>query len=1417
MQKELKELQPRLEQTAKDVDDVMLHIATDRSEASTTQKLVAQQEQDANAQAAKAAEIAESAQKDLDEALPALDAALASLNSLSRNDIVEVKAMSNPPAGVKMVMEAACIMLDEKPKMVEDPSGKPGKKVAVYWDTAKRILNDPSAFLGSLLEYGRDSIPEAVIQKITPFMALEEFKPEHVAKVSKACTSICMWVRAMFQYHNVTLSVAPKRAALAAAEAQREQTVALLTAAQSKLKAVEANIKLLEGRFADASQRKAMLAAQVAECIAKLSRAEKLTVGLSDERVRWKTSVEQLQRNLTNVVGDMLIAGASVAYLGAFTPAFRQAIHNAWCTVLDNFGLVHSNPCTITATLLDALKAAAWAAAGLPTDEVALENAIILSNSTRWPLMIDPQGQANRWIKNLEKPAVVKPGDKDLIRVLENGIRFGRPVLLQSVGNALDPALEPLLLKQTFQQNGSEVISLGGSAVPYHPDFRFYMSSKVANPDFPAELALQVAILNFTATQEGLEQQLLHCTVSKERPDLAEIKAVLLNTNAKMRGELLALEDHILELLSQAKGNVLDDETLNTALAQAKMTSNEIALKMEEAEKTEREIDAARNQYKPVAVRATVLYFTVAELTPLEPMYHYSLAWFTALFLRSISATPMAETVEERTESLNDGFTYAVYINVVRSLFEVHKLMFAFKMACNILQAAGAIDQREWNYLVYGPTAQRAVPPKPAHPWLTQSMWQEVVMLSQMEAFKAFAAEVAAPTSVDQDVEQMVSDDAELQLQAWQSSLTPFQQLCVVRCLRPDKMARGIRNFVRQALGPRFLEPPASELAGPLREANCTTPIILILSSGADPMSSLLALAEKNKMEHRLDQVSLGQGQGSKAEHLISMAMERGHWVCLQNCHLAESWMPTLERLIDAFSPETCHRDFRLWLTTAPAASFPAGVLQTGIKITLETPQGIKANLRQTVSQISEEDFSCGEKSGDWRHLLYATCLFHAVLLERRKFAALGWNNRYDFTEGDLSFALKQMKNLLISDPETVPFNVIRFLYTEIGYGGRLVDEQDLRIVRSLADRFICPGALEDTYAFSPSGTYVVPACSSLNQMNQFIHELPPLSSADVLGMHPNAAISCDQNEANGIFNALLAVEPRQHGTASSEVEGSPEALCIDLLSKVPKGFDMGEVSLRYPLSYNEIMNTVLQQECERYNHLLGIVEVSLLEVVRGLRGQVVLTPALEAILDAVVTNQVPQIWSKAAYPSVMRLASWMPNLAQRVGFIATWIAKGTPVVFWLSGVFFPQAILTANLQNYARSQRVPVDTLGFAFEITKCWQLDPAASAAGSFYIDGLYLEAARWDHEAESLVEAAPRQLFCKMPLIKLSPGLHRPAPQGSYLCPVYKTIARTGQVSSTGQSNNLIRCIDLPSKFASHQHWVERGVALFTSLAE
>ena len=110
--------------------------------------------------------------------------------------------------------------------------------------------------------------------------------------------------------------------------------------------------------------------------------------------------------------------------------------------------------------------------------------------------------------------------------------------------------------------------------------------------------------------------------------------------------------------------------------------------------------------------------------------------------------------------------------------------------------------------------------------------------------------------------------------------------------------------------------------------------------------------------------------------------------------------MPVLDRVIDAITPDKVHRDFRLWLTSMPTPKFPVTILQNGVKSTIEPPNGIKANVLRTYSTFNEEYLaSCGEKGPQWRKLLFALSLFHAVIQERRKFGALGWNIPYEFTE----------------------------------------------------------------------------------------------------------------------------------------------------------------------------------------------------------------------------------------------------------------------------------------------------------------------------------------------------------------------------------------------------------------------------------
>lgn len=115
---------------------------------------------------------------------------------------------------------------------------------------------------------------------------------------------------------------------------------------------------------------------------------------------------------------------------------------------------------SLTNVLGDPVKIRAWQIAGLPVDAFSIDNGIIVGNSRRWPLCIDPQGQANKWIKNMEKDSkiiIIKLTDANYTRNLENAIQFGQPVLLENVGEELDPSLESILLKSTFKQQGVEV------------------------------------------------------------------------------------------------------------------------------------------------------------------------------------------------------------------------------------------------------------------------------------------------------------------------------------------------------------------------------------------------------------------------------------------------------------------------------------------------------------------------------------------------------------------------------------------------------------------------------------------------------------------------------------------------------------------------------------------------------------------------------------------------------------------------------------------------------------------------------------------------------------------------------------------------------------------------------------------------
>ena len=246
-------------------------------------------------------------------------------------------------------------------------------------------------------------------------------------------------------------------------------------------------------------------------------------------------------------------------------------------------------------------------------------------------------------------------------------------------------------------------------------------------------------------------------------------------------------------------------------------------------------------------------------------------------------------------------------------------------------------------------------------------------------------------------------------------------------------------------------------------------------------------------------------------------------------------------------------------------------------------------------------------------------------------------------------------------------------------------------------------------------------------------------------------------------------------------------------------------------------MNTVLQQEILRYNALLDRISNSLVDIQKAIKGEVVMSTELEDVSNALFDNRIPDFWAERSYPSIKPLASYIVDFVERLKFINDWIENGKPSCYWVSGFFFTQSFFTGIKQNYARKYTIAIDRIDFDFEVVNEDRIDTAKPPEDGAYIWGLFLEGCRWDGQQEVLEESHDKVLFTKMPSIWLKPCEKDKIPEThSYNCPVYKTLARFGTLTTTGHSTNYVLTIVLPIlRRHTAAHWVKRGVAMITQL--
>lgn len=642
-----------------------------------------------------------------------------------------------------------------------------------------------------------------------------------------------------------------------------------------------------------------------------------------------------------------------------------------------------------------------------------------------------------------------------------------------------------------------------------------------------------------------------------------------------------------------------------------------------------------------------------------------------------------------------------------------------------------------------------------------------------------------------------------------------FAELMVLRCIRPDRVLPAVLLYVADRLGEKFVTPPPFDLAGSYADSSNIAPLIFILSPGADPFSALQQFAtERNKA---IEGISLGQGQGPKAVKLMEEAMQSGGWVLLQNCHLATSWMPKLDKILETLDPKHTHSDFRLWLTSYPSNKFPIAILQNSVKITNEAPKGLRSNLVGSflMDPICGTEFfeQCSQPEA-FKRLLFSLCFFHAVIQERRLFGPLGWNIPYEFTQNDLRISARQLRMFLDESGDEVPFKALCYLTGECNYGGRVTDDKDRRLLMTLLDDYYCSSVLVDGHSVcAEHSEYMVPTPGSLESMLEQIREMSLVDPPGVFGFHENANLTREQNETYDMMDKLLLTVGNQSGGGGSSAEETISAVALDILGRLPATWNLAQVQERYPTMYEESMNTVLIQELTRFNVLIAVIRSSLMDIQKALKGLVLMSIELETVFNSIFNGKTPSMWLEQSYPSLKPLGSYTNDLLERLKFFQTWIDQGIPVLFWFSGIYFTQAFTTGAAQNFARKYTIPIDTLTFDFEMPK--EQQPKEKPQNGVYTYGVFLEGCKWDWDKWELRESDPKVLFVPMPMIWIIPAKKTELREfACYDCPMYKISSRKGTLSTTGHSTNFVMFMRIASS-TPESHWIKRGVAMLTQL--
>ncbi|KAH1736859.1 hypothetical protein KXX25_005215 [Aspergillus fumigatus] len=1029
---------------------------------------------------------------DLARAEPAVLEAQKSVQNIKRQHLTEVRSMGNPPASVRLALEAVCTLL--------------GHKVD-SWKTIQGIVRRDD-FIASIVNYDNEKqmTKNHRLKMQNEFLSKEDFTYERVNRASRACGPLVQWVEAQVNYSEILDRVGPLREEVGQLEEQALQTKAEAQAIENTVQNLERSIATYKAEYAALISETQAIKAEMSRVQFKVDRSVRLLDSLASERTRWEEGSKSFETQISTLVGDVLIAAAFLAYAGLYDQQFRKAMIDDWVNQLAQSGINFKPHNPITEYLSNADERLTWQDHALPVDDLCTENAIILKRYNRYPLIIDPSGRVTEFLQKEStdrKLTVTSFLDDSFVKQLESALRFGNPILIQDAEH-LDPILNHVLNKEYQKTGGRVLIQLGKQEIDFSPSFKLFLSTRDPSATFPPDVCSRTTFVNFTVTQSSLRTQSLNEVLKFERPDVDARRTDLVKLQGEFKIHLRQLEKRLLQALNESRGNILDDDNVIETLETLKKEAAEISKKMVETEGVMTEVENITLNYNIIARSCSAVFAVLEQLHHINHFYQFSLQYFVDIF-----HSVLYQNKRLAAEKDHSARVQIILKDLFVTTFQRTSLGLAQKdritLAMLLAQAAPYPMDKTIIDIILDESVQGA--DLSTAPELKE---QVLTKISNMPIFKASFANITQE-QWDQFLGEELAESCVPV--AWDDNTENLDRLLrsllLVKLCRLDRFVPAAERFIEAVFGREFFE-GSSDLKDVVEQVAATTPISLSSSPGFDASYKVDALVER--MHATCANIAMGSNEGlESADKAISNAATAGTWVLVKNVHLAPSWLQSLEKRLESLKP---HKDFRLFLSMESSPKIPVNLIRASRVLMYEQPAGIRANMRDSLSTLMER---AGKPPVEKARVYLLLCFLHAVVQERLRYApSLGWKGFWEFNDSDYECSahiidvwvetVAQGRSNVA--PQKLPWEMMRTLITET-YGGKIDNAEDFQVLDNLVNSFLTPAAFEVDYKLvsgvEKDECLALPGETSIRDFVEWVKRLPEREPPTYLGLPANA------------------------------------------------------------------------------------------------------------------------------------------------------------------------------------------------------------------------------------------------------------------------------------------------------------------------